>query len=151
MILSPAESIDDMRKILRCKDVNSDPHARIGLALSRYQFTTPEIRVLMRHVLGHALSGRTIKRQARSAGNRLKRGRPRATPRVHKGAMSDLIETISKGLEPFNDNALQFFNHIQVQFGLTPRQYLMWVAKFVRRGKYVRSEEHTSELQSLTN
>src|SRR5438309_4198261 len=111
-----------MRKTSRCKNSHTDPHVKMSLALLRYQFTTPEIRVLMRHVLGHALSGRTIKRQARSAGNRLKRGRPRATPRVHKRAMSDLIETTSKGLEPFNDNALQFFNHIQVQFGLTPRQ-----------------------------
>src|SRR5438128_11034159 len=124
MILSPAESIDDMRKILRCKDVNSDPHARMGLALSRYQFTTPEIQVLMRHVLGHALSGRTIKRRARSAGNRLKRGRPRATPRVHKADVSDLIESTSNGIETFGGNTLQLCQHIQVQFGLTPSQYL---------------------------
>lgn len=41
-----------------------------------------EIRLLMRHVLGHALSGRTLKRLARSTGCRLKRGRPPTTPRV---------------------------------------------------------------------
>jgi hypothetical protein len=88
----------------------------------------------MRHVLGHALSGRTIKRLAKSAGSRLKRGRPPTTPRVHKGDLSDLIEATSNGLD-VDSHTLQLFNHIQVQFGLTSRQYLMWVVNFVRRGK----------------
>jgi hypothetical protein len=126
-----------MRTGQRCKNIHVDPYVAMSLALSQYHFSTPEIRLLMRHVLGHAISGRTIKRLARSAGSRLKRGRPRTTPRVHKGDMSDLIEVTSNGVEFFSGNALQFFHHIQVQFGLTPRQYLMWVAKFVRRGKYM--------------
>jgi hypothetical protein len=108
----------------------------MSLALVRYNFSTPEIRLLMRHVLGHALSGRTIKRLARSAGNVLKRGRPPTTPRLHKGDVTDLIEATSTGIDVFG-NSLQFFHHIQVQFGLTPRQYRIWVAKFVRRGKHM--------------
>ena len=111
--------------------------ALMSLALSRYQFSTPEIRLLMRQVIGYAVSGRTIKRLVRSAGRQMKRGRPLTTPRVHKGDLSDLIEATSNGLEGFNGNTLQFFHHIQVQFGLTPRQYLKWVTKFVRRGKYM--------------
>src|SRR5882724_12387075 len=101
-----------MKRNFRCKSIHQNPEVIMSLALSRYNFSTPEIRLLMRHVLGHALSGRTIKRLARSAGSRLKRGRPLTTPRVHKGDMSDLIETTSKGLEFFNDNTLQFFHHI---------------------------------------
>lgn len=126
-----------MRKSWHCKNIHVDPHVAMSLALSQYNFSTPEIRLLMRQLLGHALSGRTIKRLARSAGNRLKRGRPRTTPRVHKGDVSDLIQATSNGLDAFSGRTLQFFHHIQVQFGLTPRQYLMWVAKFVRRGKHM--------------
>ena len=126
-----------MKKPRCCKNRHVDPQRVIGLALVRYNFSTPEIRLLMRHALGHALSGRTVKRLARSAGNRLKRGRPMSTPRVHKGDMSDLIEAASNGLDVFNGHTLQFFHHIETQFGLTPRQYLRWVAKFVRRGKYM--------------
>jgi hypothetical protein len=48
--------------------------------------------------------------------------------------VSELIEPTSKGLEPFSDNALQVLHHIQVQLGLTPRQYPSWVANSVRRG-----------------
>ncbi len=117
------------------KNIHVDPHMAMSLALPQYHFSTPEIRLLMRHVLGHALSGRTIKRLARSAGSRLRRGRPRTTPRVHKADVSDLIEATSNGLDAFGGHTLQFFHHIQVQFGLTPGQYLTWVAKFVRRGK----------------
>jgi hypothetical protein len=51
--------------------------------------------------------------------------------------VSDLIETTSNGADAFGGNTLQFFHHVQVQFGLTPRQYLIWVAKFVRRGKFM--------------
>jgi hypothetical protein len=107
----------------------------ISLALLRYNFSTPEIRVLMRHVLGHAVSGRTIKRLARSAGHRLNRGRPPTTARVHKSDAGDLIEATGNGLDVFSGNTLQFFHHIQVQFGLSPRQYVKWLAKSVRRGK----------------
>ena len=114
-----------------------DPQMVMSLALVRCNFSTPEIRLLMRHVLGHAISGRTIKRLARSAGNELKRGRPRATPRIHKGDVNDLIAITAECLDPLNGNVLQRFHEIQVQFALTPRQYLMWVAQSVRRGKYM--------------
>ena len=120
-----------------CKTAHLKAQAVLSVALARYSFATPEIRLLMRNALGHALSGRTIKRLARSAEIRLKRGRPPTTPRVHKGNLSDLIEATSNGLDAFGGHTLQFLHHIQVQFGLTPRQYLIWVAKFVRRGKYM--------------
>ncbi len=126
-----------MRKSWCCKNIHVDPHVTMSLALSQYHFSTPEIRLLMRHVLGHALSGRTIKRLARSAGSRLRRGRPPTTPKVHKGDMNDLIEVTSNGLDVFGGNTLQFLHHVHVQFGLTPRQYLKWVTQFVRRGKYM--------------
>jgi hypothetical protein len=129
--------MDSIKQFRCCNNSHVAPQMVMSLALVRYNFSTPEIRLLMRHVLGHALSGRTIKRLARSAGSRLQRGRPRTTPRVHKGDMSDLIETTSNGFEGVGGNTLQFFHHIQVQFDLTPRQYLKWVAKFVRRGKYM--------------
>src|SRR5712691_180211 len=91
----------------------------------------------MRHVLGHALSGRMIKRLARLAGTRLKRGRPPTTPRVHNKDLDDLIKITSGGLAAFNDNALHFLNQINLGFGLSPRQYLKWTTQFVRRGKYM--------------
>ena len=124
-----------MKRNFRCKSIHQNPEVIMSLALSRYNFSTPEIRLLLRQVLGHALSGRTIKRLARSAGHRLKRGRPLTTPRVHRGELHDLILVTSNGLEECNGNILQFFHHIQRQFGLTPRQYLKWVVKSVRRGK----------------
>jgi hypothetical protein len=120
-----------------CKTAHLKAQAVLSVALARYSFATPEIRLLMRHVLGHALSGRTIKRLARSSGTRLRRGRPATAPRVHKGDVSDLIETSSNGLDAVGGNALQLFHHIKIQFGLTPRQYLIWVAKFVRRGNHM--------------
>ncbi len=126
-----------MKKPWCCKNIHMDPNVAMSVALSQYHFSTPEIRLLMRHVLGHALSGRTIKRVVRSAGRRLKRGRPRTTPRVHKKCVNDLIGATSEGLGVFDGNALHFLNHIEVQFGLTPLQYLRWAAKFVRRGKYM--------------
>ncbi len=119
------------------KFIHANPQAVLSSALARYQFSTPEIRLLMRQVLGHAVSGRTIKRLVRSAGRRMKRGRPLSTPHIHKGDLNDLIEITSTGTESFNGNTLQFFHQIQQQFRLTPRQYLRWVAKFVRRGKYM--------------
>ena len=114
---------------------HGDRQAIMSLALACYDFSTPEIRVLMRHVLGHAISGRTIKRLRKTAGQRIKRGRPPSTPKVQKGEVSHLIEATSEGLDVFCGDTLQFFHHIRVQFGLTPRQYFKWVAKFVRRGK----------------
>jgi hypothetical protein len=124
-----------MRKSWYCKNIHMDPNVAISVALSQYHFSTPEIRILMRNVLGHALSGRTIKRVVRSAGRRLKRGRPRTTPRVHKKQLNDLIEATSEGLDLFDGNALHFLNHIELEFGLSPRQYVKWVTHCVRRRK----------------
>jgi hypothetical protein len=124
-----------MKKNWCCRNVHVPPHVLTSLALFQYQFSTPEIRLLMRHTLGYALSGRTIKRLARSAGRRLKRGRPKTTPRVQKKKLNDLIETTSARLDVFNGNALHFLNHIELEFGLSPRQYLKWVTQCVRRGK----------------
>src|SRR5713226_9738372 len=101
-----------MKKTWCCKNIHVDPHVAVSLALSQYHLSTPEIRLLMRHVLGHAPSGRTIKRLAKSAGCRLKRGRPPTTPRVHKGEVNDLIQVTSNGLEECNGNTLQFFHQI---------------------------------------
>lgn len=126
-----------MKKNWCCKSVHVPPHVLTSLALSQYHFSTPEIRFLMRQILGYALSGRTIKRLAKSAGRRLKRGRPKTTPRVQKKQLNDLIETTSAGLDVFNGNALHFLNHIELEFGLSPRQYLKWVTQYVRRGKYM--------------
>ena len=124
-----------MKKDGCCKNIHVPSHVLISLALSRYHFATPEIRILMRHALGYALSGRTIKRLAKSAGRRLKRGRPKTTPRVHKKHLNDLIETTSAGINAFSGNTLHFLNHIELEFGLSPRQYLKWLTQYVRRGK----------------
>jgi len=124
-----------MKRNYHSKSIHQKHEVIMSLALSRYNFSTPEIRLLLRQVLGHAPSGRTIKRLARSAGHRLKRGRPLTTPKVHKGDLNDLVELTSNGLEACSGNTLQFFHQIHLQFGLTPRQYLKWVAMFVRRGK----------------
>jgi hypothetical protein len=118
-----------------CKCFRHDHQSVISLALVRYNFSTPDIRLLMRQVLGHTVSARTIKRQVRATGCRLKRGRPPSSPRVHKGEMNRLIELTSNCAGTFNGNALQLLQEIHVQFGLTPRQYFKWVAKAVRRGK----------------
>ena len=126
-----------MKIIQKWQSRHANSQAVISLALGRYKFATPEIRALMRCVLGHAISGRTIKRLAKDSGHRLKRGRPRTTPKIHKGDLSALIELTSHGLDGSNGIALQLFHQVQGQFGLTPRQYLKWVAEFVRRGKYM--------------
>jgi hypothetical protein len=118
-----------------CTNIHVDPHVAMSLALSQYHFSTPEIRLLMRHVLGHAPSGRTIKRLVRLAGTRLRCGRPPTTPRVHKRDFHDLIEVTSNGLSVSGANTLHCFHRIQLQFGLTPRQYLKWVTQSIRRGK----------------
>src|ERR1700756_2446258 len=91
-----------MRKSWRCTNTPVDPYVAMSLALLQYHFSTPEIRLLMRHVLGHALSGRTIKRVERSAGSRLKCSRPRATPKVRMGDVSDLIEATCNGIGAFD-------------------------------------------------
>ena len=122
-----------MKKNWCCKNIHVSPHVVTSLALSQYHFSTPEIRHLMRHTLGYALSGRTIKRLAKSAGRRLKRGRPKTTPRVQKKQLNDLIEMTSAGLELFSGNALHFLNDIGLRFRLSPRQYLEW-AKIKRPG-----------------
>jgi len=118
-----------------CKCFRHDRQSVISLALVRYNFSTPDIRLLMRQVLGHAVSGRTIKRLVRSTGRRLKRGRPRSTPRIHKGELNRLVELTSNGAGSFNGNALQLLAEIHVEFGLTPLQYLKWAAQSMRRGK----------------
>jgi len=126
-----------MKIIQKWQSRHANSQAVISLALARYKFATPEIRALMRCVLAHAISGRTIKRLAKDSGHRLKRGRPRTTPKIHKSDLSALVELTSHGPDGFNGNALQLFHQVQGQFGLTPRQYLKWVAEFVRRGKYM--------------
>ena len=103
-----------MKESRCCANHHADRQAVMSLALARYNFSTPEIRVLMRHVLGHVPSGRTIKRLARSAGCRLKRGRPPSTPRVLKGDMNDLTEIASYGLGNFGGNTFQFFQHMRI-------------------------------------
>lgn len=85
--------------------------------------------------VGSRASGRTIKRLARLAGTRLKRGRPPTAARVQKRDLYDLIETTSNGFTVSGENALHFFHELQLQFGLTPQQYLKWVTQSVRRGK----------------
>jgi hypothetical protein len=60
-------------------------------------------------LLGHALSGRTIRRRAKSTGSRRKRRPPANNTRVHKDDMSDLIEATSNGFDTFNGHTLQFF------------------------------------------
>jgi hypothetical protein len=116
-----------MKRKWCCKNIHVDPQMAMSLALSQYHFSTPEIRLLMRLVLGHAPSGRTIKRLARSAGSRLRRGRPPTTPRVHKRDLYDLIEVTSAGFDVSGSNVLHFLQNIELQFGLSPRQYLKWV------------------------
>ncbi len=124
-----------MKMIQKNHSRHANPQAVMSLALARYNFSTQEIRMLMRHVLGHAISGRTIKRLVRSSGRHIKRGRPRSTPRIHKTDVNELIVITAKGPEPFNGNVLQLLQEIQVQFALTPRQYLKWVTEYVRHGK----------------
>lgn len=113
----------------------ADRQAVMSLALARYNFSTPEIRVLMRCVLGHATSGRTIKRLAKNSGQHFKRGRPRTIPKIHKSAASVLVQITGVGLNDCDGNALHLFDQIRVQFGLTPLQYLNWATQNLRRGK----------------
>ena len=132
---TPRDNEGGMHTFRNCKLLHPNHQSVMGLALARYNFSTPEIRLLMRHVLEYAVSGRTIKRLVRSTGRRLKRGRPLSTPRIHKGDVNYLIELTGNCAGSFNGNVLQFFQEIHVRFGLTPQQYLKWVAKSIRRGK----------------
>ena len=100
-----------------CKLVQHHHQSVISLALVQYNFSTPEIRMLMRYMLGHAVSGRTIKRLARSTGHRLKRGRPPSTPRVSKGDLSNLLELTSNSVGSFAGNTLHLLHEIYSQFG----------------------------------
>ena len=61
------------------------------------RISSAEIRLLMRQVLGHALSSRTLQRLARSTGGRLKRGRPPTTPRVSE-LQDSRVARVSCGL-----------------------------------------------------
>ena len=45
--------------------------------------------------------------------------------------MSDLIDLTNRGIGVFSGYRLQSVHHVQVPFGLTPRQYLKWEAKLL--------------------
>lgn len=68
---------------------------------------------------------------------KLRRGRSPTTPRVQKRDVCDLIETTSEGLATFIGSMLHFLHYIGLEFGLSPRQYLNWVKKFLCLGKYM--------------
>ena len=112
-----------------------NPQQVMSVALSCYEISTPEIRELMRQLFGHAVSGRTIKRLLKCHGRRMRRGRPPSNPSVYKGDVRDLIVVTAQHPDTFGRNILQLFQEVQVQFGLTPRQYLNWVGRYFRRGK----------------
>jgi len=126
-----------MKSLYKHQSAYASKQAVLGLALARYNFSTPEIRIIMRQLLGHAISGRTIKRLARMTGQRLKRGRPPTTPRVQMRERNALIEATSQTPETIGENRLHCILQIQQEFGLTPRQYLAWVSTLIRRGKYM--------------
>lgn len=111
-----------------------EPYGAISLALSKYNFGAPDIRIVISHLLGIALSRRSIRLLVKSGGNGLKHGRPPGTLKINKDDLFRLIELTSGGLESFSGNTLHLLDHIKVQFGLSPRQYLDWVARFVRGG-----------------
>lgn len=120
----------------RCCAIDpADRQAVLSLALARYNFSTPEIRVLMRSCLAMRFPAEQSNGLRKRAGYPLKRGRPLTTPKIHKGAASELVEVTSFWLDGCAGNALQLFDQVRGQFGLTPRQYLKWVAQIVRRGK----------------
>ena len=58
-----------MKETSCAANYHAERQAVMSLALVRYNFSTPEIRVLMRCLLGHAISSRTIKRLAKTAGH----------------------------------------------------------------------------------
>ncbi len=114
-----------------------DPSAAMSLALSKCHFSTADIREITRHVLGHAPSKRSTCRLARSDGSKLKQGRPPTIPKVKRGSLYSLIEVTVKGVDTAMGNTLHFLHYIELQFGLSPRQYLNWVTRFVRHGRYM--------------
>ena len=126
-----------MRPNRRDKNIHVDPGAAISLALSKYHFSGSDIREVIRSALGHAPSKRRISRLSRSDGSKLKRGRPPTITKVNERNPYDLNELTSKGLDTSSGNMLHFLHQIKAQFGLSPRQYLNWVTKYVRRGKYM--------------
>lgn len=123
-----------MKACFSCAKRGASRYGLLAIALSRYQFATPDIRILMRQALGHAVSGRTIKRLVRATGCKMKRGRPPTTPRIHTGSMRDLVEVTASGIA-HQGEATHLLQEVQVQYGLTPRQYLKWVESQLRHGR----------------
>lgn len=126
-----------MRRKWFDKCISGDPSAAMSLALSKYHFSTADIREIIRHVLGHAPSKRSTCRLSRSDGSKLKQGRPPTIPKVKRGSLYSVIEVTGKGFDTFSGNTLHFLHYIELQFGLSPRQYLNWIARFVRHGRYM--------------
>jgi len=109
----------------------------MSLALSKYHFSTADIREIIHYVLGHAPSERGVCRLARSDGSKRKRGRPPTIPKIKRRDLHDLIVATSWDPQIFDGNMLHFLHYIELQFGLSPHQYLSWVTRFVRHGKYM--------------
>ena len=126
-----------MRRKRFDKCISLDPYAAMSLALSKYHFSSPDIREIIRHVLGHAPSTQSTCRLSRSDGSKLKQGRPPTIPKIKKRDLHDLIVATSWNPQVFDGNMLHFVQYIELQFGLSPRQYLNWVTRFVRHGRYM--------------
>ncbi len=124
-----------MRRKRFDKCISVDPSAAMSLALSKYHFSTADIREIIRYVLGHAPSERGVSRLARSDGSKGKRGRPPTIPKIKRRDLHNLIVATSWDPQIFDGNMLQFLHYIKLQFGLSPHQYLSWVTRFVRHGK----------------
>ena len=77
------------------KCISVDPSAAMSLALSKYHFSTADIREIIRYVLGHAPSERGVSRLARSDGSKRKRGRPPTIPKIKRRDLHDLIVATS--------------------------------------------------------
>ena len=107
---------------------------RISVALSHYGFSSSDIRWVIGVVLGNPPPRRKISRMARTNRDMLTRGRPPTIPKVYKRALRDLIAVTHLDPRAFNGNTLHFLHNIEIQFGLSPCQYLNWVARYVRRG-----------------
>ena len=72
----------------------------------------------MRQIIGYALSGRTIKRLAKSAGPPIETWPAKNNTASAKKQLNDLIETTSAGRDAFNGNALHFLKHIELELDL---------------------------------
>ena len=125
----PLQLVKNQQQEIGAAKASTSPRVLTSLAVSQHHFGLLKSRSRS-ETLGYALSGRKIQRLAKSAGRRLKRGRPRTTPRIHKVDLSDLIEATSNGLEASNDNALQHSGGIRSH----ATSYLSWVADSVQRG-----------------